>query len=280
MEFLEFTRKSRPSIQKISKNYKIYKPMKFFSTFLFLLITMMSFAQGNQGSIVYEQTVDLHRRLTGERERMKQFVPKTMSNKFQLQFTAKESMYEAYLDEEEDPGPGGGRRFRFMGMGSDGEMYRNFEEMRFVNSREFEGKKYLIKGEIAQTPWKVTGQTREIAGFPCMQAIYDDTLEQQELTAWFTPTIPVAAGPSIYGQLPGLIIALDINNGEIVYRPLEINFDAPEAKDLEEPTKGKDITREEFEEMLRQRMEEMRAQRQQEGGRPGGSGGGRPGGNN
>jgi len=102
-----------------------------------------------------------------------------------------------------------------------------------------------------------------------MQAIYDDTLEQRALTAWFTPTIPVAAGPDIYGQLPGLIIALDINNGEVVYRPVTINFEIPEAKDLEEPKRGKDITNEAFEEMLRKRMEEMRAQRQQQGGGPG-----------
>lgn len=248
--------------------------MKFISTLFFLMITLMGFAQNNEGIIIYEQTVDVHRRLTGERERMKQFAPKTMSNQLQLVFSSTESMYKAYFNEEEEPEPRrGGRRWMSFLSGSDGEMYRNFDEMRFVNSREFEGKKYLIKGDIDQTPWKVTGVTREIAGYPCMQAIYDDTLEQKALTAWFTPSIPVSAGPSTFGQLPGLILALDVNNGEVVYRPVDIKFEVPKEKDLKEPKKGKDITKEEFETMLRKRMEEMREQRQKEGGRPGGPGG-------
>jgi len=97
-----------------------------------------------------------------------------------------------------------------------------------------------------------------------------------ELTAWFTPNIPVAAGPGIYGQLPGLIIALDVNNGEQVYRPLKINFEEPDEKAMEEPKKGKDISDEDFTKMQQTRMEEMRKQREAEGG--GRPGGGRPGG--
>lgn len=215
--------------------------------------------------MIYEQTVDMHRRLTGDRERFKQFVPKYSVSKFELNFTTESSMFKTYFDEEEDPGPGRGRGgwWRRFGAGAEGEMYRNFTENRFVSSREFEGKKYLIRGEIEQTPWKITGKVREIMGIQCMQAIYDDTLEQRALTAWFAPTIPVPAGPSIYGQLPGLIMALDINNGEVVFRPVEFKEEAPKEKDLEEPKKGKEITDEEFRQMLRERMEEMREQRRQ-----------------
>lgn len=245
--------------------------MKFIQLFFLLFLCLTGFAQQNQGTIVYEQTIDVHRQLTGERERYKQWAPKTITNKYQLTFTQTESMFKTYYSEEEDPGPGRGRRrWGFFG-GNEGEMYRNFTDMRYVNSREFEGKRYLIKGNIEQTPWKVTGVTRDIGGYPCMQAIYDDSLEQRALTAWFTPSIPVAAGPSIYGQLPGLIMALDINNGEMVFRPVTISFEAPEEKALEEPKRGKDITDEEFEKMQRERIAEMREQRSQNGGtRPGG----------
>lgn len=245
--------------------------MKFIQLLFFLFLSLTGFTQQNQGTIVYEQTIDVHRQLTGERERFKQWAPKTMTNKYQLKFTPTESMFTTYYSEEEDPGPGSGRRrFSFFGA-NEGDMYRNFEEMRYVNSREFEGKRYLIKGEIEQTPWKVTGVTRDIGGYPCMQAIYDDTLEQRALTAWFTPTIPVSAGPGIYGRLPGLIMALDINNGEVVFRPLTISFEQPEDKDLEEPKRGKEITDEAFKTMLRERMEEMREQRKQQGGGPRGN---------
>jgi GLPGLI family protein len=43
------------------------------------------------------------------------------------------------------------------------------------------------------------------------------------ITAWFTNDIPVPAGPAEYqGQLPGLILALDINNGRQVYKAIDI----------------------------------------------------------
>lgn len=252
--------------------------MKFLKIILFILLPTLTFAQENKGMIVYELTVDVHRNMTGDRERFKQYVPKTMSSKYQLSFTPEASMFKEYVNLDEEPEGGGrgrGRMRWFAGGGTQGDMYLNFQEKRFVNSREFDGKKYLIKGEIDQTPWKITGKSREIAGYPCMQAIYDDTLENKALTAWFTPNIPVSAGPGIYGQLPGLIIALDVNNGEQVYRPLMIAFEAPDSKDMEEPKKGKDITDEEFTEMLKIRMEEMRkqreAQRAEGGGKPGGN---------
>lgn len=248
--------------------------MKFLKLLLFILLPIFTFAQESEGMIIYELTVDIHRNLTGDRARFKEWAPKTISSKHQLSFTSEASMFKDYVNLDEEP-EGGSRRGRGWGRwlagGTQGDMYRNFQEMRFVNSRDFEGKKYLIKGEIEQTPWKITGLSREIAGYPCMQAIYDDELEGKALTAWFTPSIPVAAGPGIYGQLPGLIIALDVNNGEQVYRPLEIKFEAPDEKDMAEPKKGRDVTDEEFTEMLKVRMEEMRKQREaQGGGRPGG----------
>ncbi|MEM6377769.1 MAG: GLPGLI family protein [Bacteroidota bacterium] len=252
--------------------------MKFLKVILFILLPTLTFAQETEGMIIYELTVDMHRNLTGDRERLKRWIPKTMVKQYQLNFNQGASMFKEYvnLDEEPEGGSSGRSRMRYaMGAATMGDMYQNFEDMRFVNSRELSGKKYLIKGDIEQTPWKITGQSREIAGYPCMQAIYDDELENKALTAWFTPSIPVSAGPGIYGQLPGLIVALDINNGEQVYRPMEIKFETPDKKDMAEPKKGKNVTDEEFTELLKEVMQQMREQRQAQraqgsGGRPGG----------
>ena len=252
--------------------------MKILKVILFILLPALTFAQETEGTIIYELTVDMHRNLTGDRERLKRWIPKTMVTQYQLSFNQEASMFKEYvnLDEEPEGGSDGRSRMRYaMGAATMGEMYQNFGDKRFVNSRELSGKKYLIKGDIEQTPWKITGKSREIAGYPCMQAIYDDELENKALTAWFTPSIPVSAGPGIYGQLPGLIVALDINNGEQVYRPIEIKFEKPEDKDMAEPKKGKNVTDEEFNELLKEIMQQMREQRQAEraqgsGGKPGG----------
>ena len=43
------------------------------------------------------------------------------------------------------------------------------------------------------------------------------------ISAWIAMDIPVPAGPEFQGQLPGLILGLDINNGQIVYNAVEIS---------------------------------------------------------
>ena len=48
----------------------------------------------------------------------------------------------------------------------------------------------------------------------------DDT---SAIVAWFTTDIPVSAGPEVQGQLPGLILSLETNNGRTVYTALEIS---------------------------------------------------------
>ena len=77
------------------------------------------------------------------------------------------------------------------------------------------------------------------------------------ITAWFTNDIPVPAGPGEFqGQLPGLILALDINNGRQVYKALEIS-DKIDLKVIKEPAGKKHYTLSEFRKERDKLMEAM-----------------------
>jgi len=66
----------------------------------------------------------------------------------------------------------------------------------------------------------------------------------------------VSAGPEYQGQLPGLIMALDINNGRQVYRAVEFKPEV-DMKDIKEPKGGKKVTAEEFRKEREKMMQEM-----------------------
>jgi GLPGLI family protein len=106
-----------------------------------------------------------------------------------------------------------------------------------------------------------------------MQMTMDNgKMERKEITdtsmivAWFTTDMPVPAGPEVQGQLPGLILALDINNGRMVYKALEISAKADVAS-IKEPTKGKKVTPAEFSEERNKMMDEMQKNNQGGGNR-------------
>ena len=84
--------------------------------------------------------------------------------------------------------------------------------------------------------------------------------------AWFTADIPVPAGPEVQGQLPGLILALDMNNGRMVYKAVEISTKADLAS-IKEPVKGKKVTPAEFTEERNKMMDEMQKNNQGGGNR-------------
>jgi GLPGLI family protein len=77
------------------------------------------------------------------------------------------------------------------------------------------------------------------------------------ITAWIALDIPVSAGPEFQGQLPGLILELNMNNGRIVYKALEISSKV-NASAIKEPKKGKHLTAAEFNTERDKTFEEMR----------------------
>ncbi|WP_430467420.1 GLPGLI family protein [Winogradskyella ouciana] len=91
-----------------------------------------------------------------------------------------------------------------------------------------------------------------------------------EVTAWYTPQIPINQGPDDYWGLPGLILEVSADRTTILCTKIVMN---PEEKEeIEKPEKGEEVTQAEYNEIITKKMEEMR---EMYGGRRGGRGGGR-----
>lgn len=235
--------------------------MKELLVLFMLSVCYMGFDQLQEGVVIYEQKVNMHRRITNPE--MKAMIPEYNTSKMQLIFNASESLYKNFESEEEDVIEGGNGAMQFRMMRPKNETYCNTATAQKLEMREFMGKRYLIKGEITQTPWKVTGEMEQVAGYNCMKATLTDTTAQGDLRnviAWFTPDIPRSIGPGNFGSLPGMILKVDINEGETILTAVKIDGRSLKKNELEAPSKGKEVTEEEFRAMVEEQMKQMGGQ--------------------
>ena len=79
------------------------------------------------------------------------------------------------------------------------------------------------------------------------------TTREVEVVAWYADDLVSPVGPENYGQLPGVILQLDVDNATTVYTATEVKK-AVDMKDLKEPKKGKVVTRVEYQKLMNDLM--------------------------
>lgn len=220
--------------------------------FFFLLVVSygsvwaQSTPPNTEGMVVYEEKINLHRRM--QDEAMKARVPEFRSTNMQLAFRDEESLYKMVEEDEDEEINGGQMRFRR----PSSEVYRHVGKGIKIEEREFNGKKYLIEDSLTVRPWKIGTETKKIAGFECFKATLKDSIRRQEvnIVAWFSPDIPLAVGPSTMGSLPGMILEVDMNEGEVVTTAKSIKLGKVKAGELKVPTKGERISEADFRKLM------------------------------
>ena len=221
------------------------------------LLSFLSFAQVKEGKILYERKVNMHKRLTGEQESMRNMVPEFSTFKMQLLFNEKESIFKQLAEEQDIRDQAGGptEERLIIRNGGDNETYKNYGSGKSIELRELGPKKYIIEDSVRVFSWKLDeSESRTIQGYTCKKATTKD-LRGSEVIAWYTEQIACPSGPESFGGLPGMILELNINDGEIVFSPIEITNSADQ-KMVKAPSNGKKITRKEFQKMMEQEFGE------------------------
>ncbi|MBX9779570.1 MAG: GLPGLI family protein [Chitinophagaceae bacterium] len=235
--------------------------------------------QQKEGTILYKKMVNMHRTINNDQ--MKAMIPEFRTSKHQLLFSDSISVYKL-IPEDEAPDPfgggNGGMVIRLGGGADGGELFKNFSQSKSVQANETAGKNFLITDSIRNAAWKLSDETKQILGFTCYKATLKvnapvmrtmtfsttggntDSSKQTttapkqiEVVAWYTNAIPVPAGPDSYGQLPGAILEVNVDNGLTVISATEVKNTVAK-KELQEPKKGKVITRSEFQKMITEMM--------------------------
>jgi GLPGLI family protein len=238
----------------------------FFVLSLAIIICTIAAAQdNNSGTVKYEQVVKLEIKVEGDAAQFASMLPKERKMNKVLSFNSKSSLYENGKAPEQDNlhMQSGGQNVMIRMEEPKNILFTDIESKKTVELREFMTRVFLIEGE-ANTQWKMTGNQKMILNYPCMEAFNEK--DSIKTTAWFTPAIPVSAGPGNYSGLPGLVLAVDTNNGKNVITATSVEI-APVADDkLVKPDKGKKVTQEEFDAVVKEKMKEMGAESGVKGG--------------
>lgn len=236
---------------------------------------------GNWGARLSEaQKKDVYARLKNRLEKT-----------YVLNFNKEESMF--YEEDQVDAISGAtdswGNNF------SRGDQYKNVKDNQLIQSQEFYGKKFLVKDKLAAIEWKMGGESKQIGQYTCFKATamvptseltwYDfswgdlrrpstdanaaggpasdeDSEPEVPMTAveaWYTLQIPVGHGPGEYWGLPGLIMEVSAGNTTMLCSKIVLNPD--ETIEIKAPSKGKEITKADYQATIRTKMAEMRDNR-------------------
>lgn len=233
-------------------------------------------------------------------ERMKSMLEKT----YVLTFNKDESIYKE--QEVLDAAPTNPGFKMMMSSYSPGPQYKNLKTGQLIEENEFFGKQFLIVDSIPQLEWTITKESKPIGQYVAFKATaikkidpndfsmarpkkkeegekaeqkndstsVDDPMdmieipEQLEVTAWFTPQVPVSNGPGEYGGLPGLILELNIYRTTLLCSKIVMN--PKEAEKIEPPKKGTKVSREEYTKIVKEKTEELQENFRNSGGRRGG----------
>jgi GLPGLI family protein len=283
-----------------------------FTPLLLVLALMATItpAIAQSGEVIYHEKMDMHKNLPEGKDMIRAMIPQFQESTQSLLFNSEAMLYAPYdgaddqdvrIQHEQD-----GMDVDIQIERPESRFFYDLKKGTMIQSQEFFGRVFLISDDIPEYGWKLTGERKKIAGYDCVKATWsppkpegehsdEEALEEgkkagrqggrrhgppggmmrlseMDAEAWFTTAIPVSGGPMGFGQLPGMILELNLGDGTMVISATEVNLREVDGDELEAPNKGKKVSREEFDEMAREKMEEMRMEmggRRGEGGGPG-----------
>lgn len=226
--------------------------------------TLIAQTDNTKGQIIYETVRKFDLKIQGDAAQYQNMIPKERKGKKELLFTASESIYQTINQNQDDEvmqESAGGANVMIKMQEPKEVIYCDLKNKTNFEQREFMTRMFLVEAKTDTVQWKLTGNQKAILDYTCLEA--ELVGAKKKTIAWFAPTIPVSTGPDGYVGLPGLILAMDIDNGKTTYTAQAVNFKEIDTSLIAKPKEGKKVTKQEFRKIVDEKMKEMN------GGKPG-----------
>lgn len=211
---------------------------RIYSLILFIFFCILSgFSQElNNYSVSYEKKINLKNLFKGENDWFNKKDNKFYIDSFYLITNSEESNYTKLEDAE--------RREWFSTFMTYSTVYRNISKHQIISQREISDATLVIRDSIRDFKWKMTFETRTIAGFECYKALgkLNDTTD---IVAFFTPQLHASIGPETIGGLPGTILGLVVPKLHTTWLAKQVtNLEIKPPTTFTKSFKGRETTRE------------------------------------
>lgn len=228
--------------------------MKYF--FFFLLLVNLSYSQ--TGVIEYESNLNFSDSGLNE-------------EKYNLYFTKNASLYQSELEngkittnsEKSNSDTENTRQTEiYITVGSDSignTFYRDIHNETLI-CREgiYEDRKlkYYVYKDFVNLNWNLVAEFKDISGYKCQKAT--TKFRGRNYEAWFTSEIPLSFGPWKFGGLPGLILEIYDQTGEVYFsaKHIQIPYAAADKK-VQKPKMDIILSHQDFVEKRNEKINEI-----------------------
>lgn len=166
-------------------------------------------------------------------EQIKNSYPKETISYFSFKSDGNKSIYKRTKEAEIVPRSSGFRPFA-----DENVVYNDYTAGTTITQKVVDGDSYLLQDSLLNIKWKITADTREIAGFECRKAvgILYDTIA---VFAFYTDQIKVNGGPEGIAGLPGMILGVGVPRLHTNWFATKVSFITDgEVKAIAPVTKG------------------------------------------
>lgn len=213
--------------------------MKFVIT-LCITICSMQLLQAQfivKGKIEFEKTVNLHKRLEmsddGWGAEMKKNTPEFRRTYFDLSFDNEKMIYKPGKESPDkviNPW--------FDGPASENIVYSDLSIQKVVASKQVFDESFLVQDSLKKYKWRITNETRKIAGFECRRAT-TVIMDSVFVVAFYTEEIVPSGGPESFQGLPGMILGIVIPRMFSNWYATKVELTEIKPNTIAPPKKGK-----------------------------------------
>jgi GLPGLI family protein len=219
--------------------------IKIFFTAITSLIIVSAHAQQQfiaKGRIEFEKKVFLHKQMENEednswRQMMMKSIPATNTTYFDLYFDETKTLYKPgkeVVTTQKIPD-------WILGPANDNIVYTDLKQQTFSSQKTVFESTFNIADSLKKLNWKLTADTRMIAGLECRKATAI-IMDSVYVFAFYTDQITTAGGPESFNGLPGMILGIAIPRMHTTWFATKLELIEIKENMIVAPKKGKKTT--------------------------------------
>jgi GLPGLI family protein len=125
--------------------------------------------------------------------------------------------------------------------GENNVIQSDLQDGKFASQKRVLGQTFFLQDSLRKIKWKITDETRVIAGFPCRRAnaIIMDSIY---VVAFYTDEIIAPGGPESFTGLPGMILGVALPHQHVTWFATKVQQVEVNPATLTVQPKGKKVT--------------------------------------
>lgn len=207
------------------------------------------------GKIEYEYKINIYAQMQdynedGWKDWVKRNMPQFKTSYFNLAFDNNKTLYQPGKDNPEN-----NKIWFSRDVADENVIYSDFDKQQAISQKKVFEKTFLVEDSVRKIKWKITDETRTIAGFQCRRAnalIMDSVY----VVAFYTDEIVTPGGPESFCGLPGMILGVALPHQHVTWFATKLIADPLKPADFKIPTKGKVATNTSLKETLKESLKD------------------------